>query len=129
MKPPDSAEVFETVNSKYWFDGDILFLISKNAPPGDEETRKNELDEFKKRIGGRKVCAIMDVSEARPSTKEERERNTEILPELFKAIAFIIKNPLTKMLAHIYLGMKPMSFPVKMCTDEKEARKWIKQYC
>jgi hypothetical protein len=128
MQPPDSAEVFETSTSKYWFEGDLLFVISKNGVQPDEETRKKQLEDFKKKIGSQKICAIMDVSNAAPTTKEQREYNTAILPELFKAIAFVIKNPMSRMLTHLYLGVRPLPFPVQMFSDENEAREWIKQY-
>jgi hypothetical protein len=126
MKAPDSAEIFETTTSTYWFEGELLCVISKKAEHPSEEIQRKELEDFKRRIGNKRVCAIMDVSNATPSSKEQRERNAAMLPELFKAIAFIIKNPLTRMLAHIYLGAAPMAFPVKMFSNEEEARDWIK---
>jgi hypothetical protein len=128
MEPPESAEVIETSNSKYWFEGDLLHVISKKGPEPDLETQKKQLEDFKRKLNGKKICAIMDVSEASASSKESRERNTKELPNLFKAIAFIIKNPMTRMLANLYLRALPLGFPVKMCPNEKEAREWLKEH-
>lgn len=123
MKP--SGQIYTTSTSTYWFEDDILCLVSKNAPRPDTATQVKELESLKTMFGGKKFYAIMDVSDATPSSKEARERNAAELPNLFKAIAFIIKNPLTRMLAHIYLGTNPLKLEVKMCSSEKEAREWI----
>jgi hypothetical protein len=126
MQPPVSAEVHETTTSKYWFENGLLYVVSKKAEHPDAKTQEKEIEEFSKRIGNKKVCAIMEVSQSTPSSKEQRERNAELLPQLFKAIAFIIKNPVTRILAHLYLGVTKIPFPVKMFSTEEEAKEWIK---
>jgi len=128
MKAPDSAEIFETPASTYWFDKEVLFVIAKNAPPLPMQEQVKQTEEFKKKLGGKKICAIMDVTEAAASSRETREYNTRELPTMFKAIAFITRSALGRMLAHLFLGMKPMSFPVKVFSNEQDAREWIKQY-
>jgi hypothetical protein len=128
MIPPDSAEVFETETSKYWFVGDLLYIVTKHGPEPDLEIQKKRTEEFKQKLGGKKVCAIVDISHSSPSSKKAREYNTGELPKIFKAMAFVTKNPLSRMLANIYLGVKPLPFPVKMCSCEEEAHKWIQQY-
>ncbi len=128
MKAPDHTKVVETTTSKYWFEGDLLYVVSKKAPQPGMETLIKETEAFKKNMNGKLVCAIIDVTNASPSSKETREYSTKQLPTIFKAIAFIIKNPLSRMLAHLYMGVKPLPFPVKMCSDEKEAHHWITQH-
>jgi hypothetical protein len=123
MKP--SEEIYETTTSTYWFEDDILYVISKKVSEPDHAMQIKEMEDFKKRIGGKKVYAIMDVSNASPSSKEARDRNAVELPKLFKAIAFIIKSPMARMLAHLYLGINPMKFEVKMCSNREEAKEWI----
>lgn len=128
MLPPESAEIFETAASIYWFEGDLLFVVSKKVAEPDMEIRKKQMQEFRQKLGERKICAIMDVSDAAPSSREAREYNSVELPKMFRAIAFIITKPLTRMLAQLYLGARPLSFPVKMCSNEKEALEWIRQF-
>ena len=126
MIPPKSAEVFETATSKYWFDDGLMYVLTKKGTPPDLDTHKKDMEAFKKRIGNKKICAIMEVNDSTPTSKEIREYNTAELPGLFKAIAFIIKSPLMKMLASLYLGIKSNPFPIKMFSTEEEAREWIK---
>jgi hypothetical protein len=128
MKPPEYTKVFETSTGKYWFEGDLLYIVGKKGPQLDLQTAIKDTEEFKQKLGDKTVCAIIDVSETTPASKEVREYNSQQLTHLFKAIAFVIKNPLTSMLAHVYMGVKPMPFPVKMFSNEKEACAWITQY-
>ncbi|HWY11683.1 MAG TPA: hypothetical protein VN026_10180 [Bacteroidia bacterium] len=127
MQPLKSAEVFETATSQYWFDDAlIMYVVTKKGTPPDLSAHKKDIEAFKKRIGNKKICAIMEINDSTPTSKEIRKFNTSELPDLFKAIAFIIKNPLMKMLATLYMGIKTTPFPVKMCSTEEEAKEWIK---
>jgi len=128
MEPPKSAEVFDTPNSKYWFEGGILFVIAKKGPELSLENQKQQTEDFLKKLGGKKVCAVMDVTNTSPSSRETRDYNTKILPTMFNAIAFVSKKPVGRMIAHLFLGFNPMQFPVKMFADEQDAKAWIKQY-
>lgn len=70
----------------------------------------------------------MDITKAKPAARGSREYNASVFPEIFRALAFITTNPLSKMLVNLYLGARPLPFPVKMCSSEREAREWIEQY-
>ncbi len=128
MEPSNSAEVIETENSKYWFENDILYVVQKKGPALSMETRVKRTEDFKKKLAGKKICSIMDITNTSPSSREARDYNTKELPTIFKAIAFISNSPMGRMLAHLYLGFKPMQFPVKMFANRQDAEEWIKQY-
>lgn len=126
MKAPESAEIFETATSKYWFEEGFLCAITKKAPAPPFETVKEQIEKFKKQLDGKKICAVIDITNASPSSREAREHNTKVLPELFKAIAFITGTPLGRIMATMYLGMKPPPFPTKVFSNEEDAKKWIR---
>lgn len=128
MQPPESATVFETSTSKYWFHDGVLYAITRKAPQVSLEETIRQTEEFKKQLGGKKICGIMDVTDASPSSRETRDYSSKELPKMFKAIAFITTSAVGRMLAHLYLGFKPMSFPIKVFANEEDAKKWIKQY-
>jgi len=128
MEPLKSTEVFDSPNSKYWFEEGILYVIAKKAPELSLEVQKEQMEAFKRKLDGKKICSIMDVTNTSSSSKEARDYNTKELPTIFKAIAFIINNPLSRMIAHLYLGFSPLKFPVKMFSNEKDAKEWIKNY-
>src|SRR3954471_8495556 len=108
MQPPSSAKINETPGSISWFEDDILYVVTKRGPMEPVENRKKQTDEFIRNLKGKKLCAIIDVTNSSPSNRESREYNTLILPQIFHAIAFIATTALGKMLVNLYLGMKPL---------------------
>lgn len=128
MKPPSTAEVNETSTSTYWLHEGILYVIGKRGKELPLEEQKKQTEDFKKKLNGQKICAVMDVTNSTPSSKEAREYSAKQLPEMFKAIAFVAKNPVGRMMANLYLTFKPFSFTTKVFGDEEEAIKWIRQF-
>jgi hypothetical protein len=129
MEPPKNAKVIDWETSTMWFDEDgVLYSISKKVPPQTIEQVKQSLEDFKKIIGDKKICMIIDVTNTGESTKETRDFAAMEFPKFVKAIAMISKSPLGKMLANLFFKVKKQPYPVKMFNDEKEAKKWIMQY-
>jgi hypothetical protein len=128
MKAPEKAEVFETATSRYWFEGEVLYAVSKKAPPLESQEQEKQTKEFLERLKGKRVCAVLDISNSAPTTKEGRDKNKTLLPKMFKAIAFISHTALGKMVINLYLGLQPMPFPTKVFNNENEAKVWILQY-
>ncbi|HEX8517213.1 MAG TPA: hypothetical protein VF868_13535 [Bacteroidia bacterium] len=92
------------------------------------EIHKKQSEEFISQLKGRKLCAVIDISNASPTPADHREYNQKVLPEIFKAIAFVTSTALGKMLINLYLGLKPITFPTKVFSNEKEASDWVKQF-
>jgi hypothetical protein len=128
MKPSDPSKVFETPTSTYWFEGEILFVIGKKGPELSLEEQKRLTKDFIKKLDGKKICAVMDVTNTSPSSREAREYNAKVIPEIFKAVAFIARNPVGRMLANVYLAFKPFEFAHKVFSNEDDAVKWIRQF-
>jgi hypothetical protein len=128
MRPPSSAILNETPTGIYWYDDGILHVITKRGPEPPLEERKKQTETLISNLRGKKICAIIDITNSTPTDSESREYNARILPEIFCAIAFIATNPLGKILVNIYLGFKPLSFPHKVFSNIEDAREWIMQY-
>ena len=129
MKPSESAQITETPTSTSWFDDDgILCVISKKGTQPTLEERKKRTEDFKKALGGKKICMLVDITNASESSKEAKDYLAEELPKILNAMAFISKSPLGTMLANLYLGLKPPPFPSKIFSNEADARKWLKNY-
>jgi hypothetical protein len=129
MQPPKNAKITEFPTSTCWFDEDgILYSISKKAPPQSMEETVKVVEDFKKMLGGKKVCMLADVTYSAESTKEVRDYAAKIFPDFIKAIAMISKSALGKMLANLFFTLKEQPYPTKMFNDEEEARQWLKQF-
>lgn len=127
LAPPNSKNVTETRTSTYWFDEDILYIIGKKEQVPCQE-RQRQMQEFLVMLNGKKVCAIMDISQSPPTDHEMREYNLKILPRLFKCVAFITASLLDRVLVNLYLGVSPLPLPSKIFSTEEEARNWVKHF-
>jgi microsomal dipeptidase-like Zn-dependent dipeptidase len=129
MQPPKDAQVIDWDTSLIWFDEDgVLCSVSKKAPKQTLEQVKKQLEDFRKIIGDKKVCLMIDVTNTTESTKEVRDFAAKEFPKFVKAIAMISSSALGKMLANLFFTVKSQPYPVKMFNDEKEAKEWLKQY-
>ncbi|MFL5764062.1 MAG: STAS/SEC14 domain-containing protein [Bacteroidia bacterium] len=129
MEIPQNASVIDTPSSVYWYDDNgILCSISKKAPPLTLEESKAVLDDFKRNLRTEKVCMLIDVTHTSESTREVRDYAAEEFPKFVKAIAMLSDSALGKMLANLFFRLKTQPYPVKMFTDEKDAKEWLKQF-
>ncbi|HWY12347.1 MAG TPA: STAS/SEC14 domain-containing protein [Bacteroidia bacterium] len=129
MKPPENAKVYEWDTSTFWFDESGIFCsISKKTPPQSLDEVKKSMEELYKIIGGKKVCMLLDVTYSAESTKETRDYAAVEFPKFVKAIAMLSQSALGKMMANLFFSIKAQPYPVKMFTDENEAKAWLKQY-
>jgi hypothetical protein len=126
---PAGHKVIDTPTSTYWIDGEgILCAISKKNDDVNLDIRKKLFDEFRQTTGGKKMCMMIDITNSSPVSRETRNYNAKQLPKAFKAIAFICRSPLDRMLAHLFLGINSDSLPTKIFSKEADARVWLRQY-
>jgi hypothetical protein len=129
MRPPAHSKIIDTPNSISWFDENgILCSVLKNNPELPINEQKKQFEEFRKEQKGKKVCMLIDITDARPVSKQSRELTAKELPGLIIAMAFISRSALGKMLANLFLGLKVPPYPVKVFSSENEAKEWLKQY-
>lgn len=129
MVIPENTEVFDFPTSTMWFDENgILCSIAKKVPQQTVEEAKKTMEEFRKITGGKKICLLSDSTDSPPANKEMRDYAAEVMPEIAKAVAIISRSAVGKMAANLFFGIKKQPYPVKMFTDETEAKEWLKQY-
>ncbi|MFY9309401.1 MAG: STAS/SEC14 domain-containing protein [Bacteroidia bacterium] len=126
---PENTKVIEWPTSTIWFDETgILYSISKKAPPLSLEETKKSLLEFKKLIGDKKICMLVDVTHSTAASSELRDYVAEEFPKFIKAIAMISDSALGTMLANLFFTLKTQPYPTKMFKTEAEAKIWLQQY-
>ena len=129
MTPSTNTEVIELPNSTVWFDEDgILCSIAKKVPQQTIEEAKKIMEELRIITGGTKVCILSDSTDSPPPDKEMRDYVAEVIPEIAKAVAVISRSAVGKMAANLFFSIKKQPYPIKMFTDETEAKEWLKQY-
>jgi len=129
MVRPENVEVFEFPTSTMWFDENgILCSVGKKVPQQTVEQAKKTMEELRKIAGGKKICLLSDSTDSTPPSKEIRDYAAEVIPEIAKAIAIISRSAVGKMVANLFFSLKKQPYPVKMFSDETEAKEWLKQY-
>ncbi len=129
MQPPLNVKVFDFPAALMWFDEDgILYSVSKKVPQPTIEEAKNVMKDFLILTGGKKVCMLSDNTNATPMNKEMRDYYAEVIPQVLKAVAIISRSAVGKMTANVFFSINKQPYPVKLFTDENEAKEWLKQY-
>lgn len=133
MEIPKDAKIIEWTTSFIWFDEDgVMYSKPKPGVVEPELTREEsaqQMEEFKKLLGHKKVCMILETNaNSKPPKKEDRDFIADQLNQIVKAMGLISSSPLSRMIANLFFGLKPPPYPVKFFSNEKEAKEWIKQY-
>jgi hypothetical protein len=129
MIPQPYNEPFETAVSIFWFDKEGIFCsYTKKGMKPTRETLRQTFDYIRANSPGKLVCWLGDVTEAAAADKETRDFAAEETPKLIKALALITKSSFSKMFANLFLAIKSPAYPVKMFTDETEARAWLRKF-
>ncbi len=129
MTPSPNTEIFDFPNSTMWFDENgILCSVAKKVPAQTIEEAKKTMEQLRIIIGGTKVCLLSDSTDSPAPDKEMRDYAAEVIPEIAKAVAIISNSAVGKMAANLFFSIKKQPYPVKMFTEESEAKDWLKQY-
>ena len=133
MEIPADIKKIDFGSSIMWFDEDgVLYSKPKEGVPEPELSREEalkQMEEFKKILGYKKACMILETnSNSKPPKKEDRDFIADQLTQVAKAMGIISSSPLSRMVANLFFGLKPPSYPVKFFSNDKDAKEWIKQY-
>lgn len=79
-------------------------------------------------IGSNKVCQLIDLSNRKDTSKEVRDYAVVENAKFMKAQALLVNSTLTKYIANLYISLKSVTYPIKLFTNETEAREWLKAY-
>jgi hypothetical protein len=132
MEIPKNVKTVELSSSILWISPEgIVYSRPKDGVPPQlsAEEVEEQLKIFKAVVGNEKVCMVLEVNpKAKPPAKEQPDLLAAQLTSITKAMAIIISSPVSRIIANLFFGFKPPSYPVKMFANEQEATAWIKQY-
>lgn len=85
--------------------------------------------EFRKKISGDRILpALADVSSLKSVSREAREYFAKEAGEDMKAIAVLIKNPVTRMMVNFFMKFNKPDYPIRFFTARHEAVAWLSQF-
>lgn len=132
MQPPKDTPTIDFATSTVWFDSEgIMYSVPKPGAihPTTREESQKQIDQLRKITGGKKTCMILQMDNSAPAPKkEDRDWIAKELDSVTKAMGIISTSPLSRMIANLFFGLKPPTYPAKFFSNEIEAKEWIKQY-
>lgn len=130
MLIPKNISVYETPTAYHWVDGGIM--CSKTKPvERSMEGYTLAMDYYKKKVearGGVRLCLLADSIHAGKMTKEVREYVDKEITKYFNALAVLSDKPLESSLVNLFLKISWKRFPIRLFTNEIEAREWLKEF-
>ncbi len=85
--------------------------------------------EFRKKISGERVFpALVDVSSFKQVSREARSYFAKEAGEDMKAIAVLVKNPVTRMMVNFFMKFNSPGYPIRFFTAKHEANTWLSQF-
>jgi|SRR6185437_3971758 len=128
IKPPGDVKLIKGEIADYWYAPDgILFSYSKNPV----RTIKNITENIAlvKSITNDKIIPLLIyLSNSPVPDKATRQFSTEQLPKVYSAMAMVSKPGLSKFIMNILFKFKQPPIPMKLFTDDGQAREWLKQF-
>ncbi len=123
-------KVITTDNSKAWVDD--FGIVHFNYFPNTEitlEIAKEEIKMLKEIAQEEKICLIIDLANVKSISRDARKFfSSEEQADIISAVAFMIKSPLSKVLANFFLGINKPPMTIKIFTDNNLALKWLNQF-
>lgn len=128
MKVPVNTKIYETEVQTLWFDDDGILCGRSKDFPRTLQNQRQTYDLIRKISGNKKVCYLSEVTRIQAPDKETREFVVAESSNLFKAVAVISDSFVGRMIANILFNMRRQPYPVKMFSNEDDAKKWLKQF-
>lgn len=120
----------EIVHEKFriWLRGDGLAEIAW-APhvPSVLEDALAVIDAMSELTGGRAMPLLVHTEDAGPQSREARMEFIR-RQEVVSAVALIVGNPLSRMMATFFINVSRPDVPIRLFEDPAVAADWLKQH-
>lgn len=125
------GEKMTTVTCTSWLgeDGIIRSIMHPQAVENIETAKENTAVGVKL-SGGIKRPLLLDMSRIKSMDKEARDyyAQGEKRESCEKAVALIIKSPVSRIIGNFFLGLNKTTEPTRLFTDQQKALDWLKTF-
>jgi hypothetical protein len=106
---------------------DVIYGVLRPDAHPTIENQRDQVLELAVRCGG-PFYAIGDITTVRQMSKPERDfSKSDVVKENMKAMAFIVKSPLARIIGNLYMGLTGSAVPTEVFTDFEAALAWIQR--
>ncbi|MFC2156016.1 hypothetical protein ACFLRB_05970 [Acidobacteriota bacterium] len=126
-----NGETISTKTCKVWL-GDDGIVISVMHPGAEDnlETAKENIAAGIKVSGGVKRPLLLDMSRIKTMDHAARDyyAHNERREGSERAVALVVKSPLSRMFGNFFLGLNKPVVPTKLFNDQGKALDWLKHF-
>jgi len=120
----------ETANVTIWKEDNICHFVFK---PGSVETLETAVINFEACLpllpNDNVNYLLVDLTHIQSMSKEARDFYAgENTAAYAKAVALIIKSPISTVIGNFFLGINKPAFPTKLFSNETEAIEWLQSH-
>ncbi len=127
LEIPKDRQVVEGDIAAYWLEDGILVSLSKSTLRTVENITANAA--LVKRItNNQPVPLLIYLSNSPVPDKATRKLSTEVLPNIYKAMAMVSEPGLAQLIMNILFRFQKPPIPMRNFTEVAEAKEWLKQY-
>ncbi len=131
LEIPVNTIVYEHPIANYWTDGSgIWYTVTKNTPCTFEMMCDN-ISFLKKIFKGKRVCLVADATHDDHYDPETRAFLGYELKNVCKALAIMAGPSTRRSMSNLFslsFILNQLPIPMKMFTDEEEAKEWLAGY-
>jgi hypothetical protein len=131
MTPAEGAqapEIFASEIGTYWFDPSGILISKSNRTRRNMANMRANIAMLKRISGGTPVCLIVHLTFSPKPDKETLEYVAQELPNVYKAMAMVTTSGLGKLIMSILFRFKPAPIPMKVFSNEADAKAWISRF-
>ncbi len=124
-------QIIKTRTSLTWIEEDNIIRVE--VLPGAKinlENAKEDIAIGKKLLSGKQTALLIDLEKVQSVSQEARQfyKQSSKSDTQNKAVAIIIKNPLSTIIANFFLGFNKPNVPIRLFQKKDEAVVWLKKY-
>lgn len=127
MQPANSFETRTTLTSLG--DDNIIYAVMKKGADENLQDAQANVAACRQLANGRRLPILCDYRQIRKQSREAQiyYANDEV-SNTYSACAILVENPVSKMVANFFLGLRKPKTPTRLFTDEKMALAWLREY-
>jgi len=117
----------ETDNVSIWLEDDICHYVYKQGSTETLETAEKNFEAGIPLIPKETVnFLLVDLTHIQSMSKDARDFYAgENTAAYAKAVALVVKSPISRVIGNFFLGINKPSFPTKLFSNEDEAIQWF----
>jgi hypothetical protein len=124
----ENQEIFESEIGTYWFDESGILISKSKKTKRDLRNIKENAALIKRISGGKPPCLVVHLTYSPKPDKETLEYVAQELPNIYTAMAMVSKSRLAGFIMSVLFRFKPAPIPMRVFSNEVEAKAWIKGY-